>query len=244
MWLNNSDDYKTTKYVYDNIDFSKHQELKKLENYIVFKNIWTIGGDGWAYDIGFGGIDHVLSSGENVKILVLNTEVYSNTGGQASKSTPIGTVAKFASLGKKNYKKDLAKIAMAYPNTYVAQISLGANMMQTIKALTEANNHKGPAIVIAYCPCISHGIKGGMSCSVEEESLATKCGYFPIFRYDGSKFTLDSSTPNFDLYDDFLAGQTRYSMLKNINPEKAKEILNQNKKEAIKRFEFYKELSK
>ncbi len=241
-WLNNSDNYEITKEVYNKIDYKKHPKLKKLKNYIIAKNIWMIGGDGWAYDIGFSGIDHVLSSGSNVKILVLDTQVYSNTGGQASKSTPISMVAKFASEGKKSYKKDLARIAMAYPNTYVAQISLGANMNQAIKALNEANKHQGPAIVIAYCPCISHGIKGGMSNTVEQQALATKCGYFPIFRYDGDTLTLDCN-PNFDLYDEFLNSQTRYSMLKTINPKKADELLKLNKNQAIKRFEYYKRIN-
>ena len=245
-WLNNSNDYKITKEVALNIDYEKHPKLKELENYIVAKNIWAIGGDGWAYDIGFGGIDHVLSSGSNINVLVLDTQVYSNTGGQASKSTPEGMVAEFAAQGKKNYKKDLARIAMAYPNAFVAQISLGANMMQAIKAISEAIKHDGPSIIIAYCPCISHGIKAGMGCSVEEEALATKCGYFPIFRYDGSKdeFILDSPNPDFSLYDEFLNNQTRYSMLKTVNPENADEMLKANKEEAMKRFNYYKSLVK
>lgn len=245
-WLNNSNNYSITKEVSLNIDYEKHSELKSLKNYIVADNIWTIGGDGWAYDIGFGGIDHVLSSGANVNILVLDTEVYSNTGGQASKATPEGMVAQFASQGKKNYKKDLARIAMAYPNVFVAQISLGANMNQAIKAINTAINHDGPSIIIAYCPCISHGIKDGMECSVEEEALATKCGYFPIFRYDGTndEFILDSPNPDFDLYDEFLNNQTRYSMLKTVNPDKAKAMLKVNKEAAIKRFNYYKSLVK
>ena len=245
-WLNNSNDYEITKEVASKIDYKKHPKLNELKNYIVSKNVWAIGGDGWAYDIGFGGIDHVLSSGANINILVLDTQVYSNTGGQASKSTPEGMVAQFASQGKKNYKKDLARIAMAYPNIYVAQISLGANMTQAIKAISEAIKHEGPSIIIAYCPCISHGIKAGMGCSVEEEALATKCGYFPIFRYDGTtdKFTLDSPNPDFSLYDEFLNNQTRYSMLKTVNPDKADDMLKANKEAAIKRFNYYKSLVK
>ena len=245
-WLENSNDYNITKEVYENIDFEKHYKLKDYKNYIVAKNVWAVGGDGWAYDIGFGGIDHVLSSGSNINILVLNTEVYSNTGGQASKATPEGMVAEFAASGKKNYKKDLARIAMAYPNVYVAQVSLGANMMQTIKAFNEAIKHDGPSIIIAYCPCISHGIKAGMGCSVEEEALATKCGYFPIFRYDGTsdEFSLDSPNPDFCLYDEFLNSQTRYSMLKTVNPNQADEMLKINKEEAMRRFNFYKSLVK
>jgi len=241
-WLNNSNDYKITKGVYENIDYDKYPELKDLKNYITSRSIWAVGGDGWAYDIGFSGIDHVLSSGDNINILVLDTQVYSNTGGQSSKSTPKGAVAQFAATGKKNNKKDLARIAMSYPNVYVAQVSLGANMMQVIKAFDEANKHIGPSIIIAYTPCISHGIKGGMGQSVNMEALATKCGYFPTFRYNG-QFTLDSKNPDFDLYDEFLNKQSRYTMLKAVNPEKAKELLEENKENAIKRFEYYQNLS-
>ncbi len=241
-WLNNSNDYKITKEVYENIDYDKHLELKDLKNYITSRSIWAVGGDGWAYDIGFGGIDHVLSSGDNINILVLDTQVYSNTGGQSSKSTPKGAVAEFAATGKKNNKKDLARIAMSYPNVYVAQVSLGANMMQVIKAFDEANKHNGPSIIIAYTPCISHGIKGGMGQSVNMEALATKCGYFPTFRYNGD-LTLDSKNPDFGLYDEFLNKQSRYTMLKAVNPEKAQELLEENKENAIKRFEYYQNLA-
>ncbi len=242
IWLNNYNDYEVTKKVYDKIDYDKHEPLKELKNYIIKPSIWEVGGDGWAYDIGFGGIDHVLSSGDNINILVLDSQVYSNTGGQSSKATPKGAVAKFAANGKKTSKKDLARIAMSYPNVYVASVSLGANMMQTIKAFEEAEKHDGPSIVIAYTPCISHGIKGGMANSVNMEKLATDCGYFPIFRYDGNTFTLDSKEPNFDLYDEFLNNQTRYSMLKAVNKDKAEELLKLNKENAIKRFEYYKNL--
>ena len=240
-WLQNSNDYKITKEVYDNIDYNKHPKLKELKDNIISKKIWAIGGDGWAYDIGFGGIDHVLSSNANINILVLNTESYSNTGGQASKATPEGAVAEFAGLGKKTYKKDLARIAMAYPNVYVAQISLGANKMQAIKAIDEANKHVGPSIIIAYSPCIAHGIKKGMGESINMEDLATKCGYFPIFRYDKT-ITLDSKNIDFNLYEEFLESQTRYSMLKTVNPEKAKEMLKLNKEAAMQRYEYYKSL--
>ncbi|MBR2840636.1 MAG: pyruvate:ferredoxin (flavodoxin) oxidoreductase [Bacilli bacterium] len=241
-WLDNSNDYSITKEVYSNLDYEKHPKLKELKNYIISKKIWAVGGDGWAYDIGFGGIDHVLSSNSNINILVLNTESYSNTGGQMSKATPKGAVLEFASSGKKTYKKDLARLAMSYPNVYVAQINLGANMMQAIKAINEANNHTGPSLIIAYCPCIAHGIKGGMGNSMNISKLATKCGYFPIFRYD-EKLTLDSKDPDFDLYEEFLNCQTRYSALKKINEVEAEVILNSNKKSAIKRYEYYKSLA-
>ena len=238
-WLNNSNDYKITKEVEEKIEYEKHPKLKELKNYITSKNIWAVGGDGWAYDIGFGGIDHVLSSNTNINILVLNTESYSNTGGQQSKASPKGAVLEFASLGKKTYKKDLAKIAMSYPNTYVAQINLGANMNQAIKAITEANGHNGPSIIIAYSPCIAHGIKKGMCESINIEKLATKCGYYPIFRYDG-EFILDSKNPDFDLYEEFLNSQNRFTMLKTVNKEKACILLKENKENAIKKFEYYK----
>ena len=158
-----------------------------------------------------------------------------------SKASPKGAVLEFASLGKKTYKKDLAKISMSYPNTYVAQINLGANMNQAIKAINEANNHNGPSIIIAYCPCIAHGIKKGMCESINIEKLATKCGYFPIFRYD-EKFMLDSKTPDFDLYEKFLNSQNRFTMLSKVNKEKANTLLKENKENAIKRFEYYKSL--
>ena len=241
-WLENSNDYKITKEIYDKIDYDKHPKLLKLKNYIISRSIWAVGGDGWAYDIGFGGIDHVLSSGDNINILVLDSQVYSNTGGQSSKATPVGAVAEFAAFGKKNSKKDLARIAMSYPNTYVAQVSLGANMMQVVKAFEEANKHEGPSIIIAYTPCIAHGIKGGMSQSVNMEALATKCGYFLTFRYNG-KFILDSKNPDFDLYDEFLNRQTRYTTLKKVNPTRADELLRMNKENAMKRFEYYKSLA-
>src|SRR5574344_880611 len=216
-WLSDADNYQNTKYVYDNLTNMSH-ELRELKDYIISRVVWTIGGDGWAYDIGYSGIDHVLASNDNVNILVLDTQVYSNTGGQASKASPKGVIAEFASNGKKTAKKDLARICMSYQNAYVAQISLGANPNTTIKVMTEAVNHKGPSIIIAYSPCISHGIKGGLINSVDIEKLAATSGYFPIFHYnpDTKVFTLDMKA-DFDKYEDFLMTQTRYSMLKTIN---------------------------
>jgi len=241
-WLDNKDDYTTTKKVYDSIDYNKYPDLIPLKDNIVKRNIWTIGGDGWAYDIGFSGIDHVLASNDNAKILVLDTQVYSNTGGQSSKATPKGSVALFASSGKNTNKKDLAKMMMTYPDVYVAQVSLAANPMQTIKSFREANSYKGPAIIIAYAPCIAHGIKGGMNNSLDMEKEAVKCGYFPIFRRNpDTKFMLDSEA-DFTLYDDFLMKQSRYSTLTKINKE-GKELLKQNKENAIKRYEYYRSLT-
>ena len=209
------------------------------------RSVWTLGGDGWAYDIGFGGIDHVLSSGENVNILVLDTEVYSNTGGQASKYSRIGQVAQFADNGKKTAKKDLFKIAMGYPNCYVANISLGSNFMQTIKAFKEAEEHNGPSIIIAYCPCIEQGIKGGMCNATSEQKLVVECGYTTLMRYNpvDEKLTIDSKEPDFDKFDTLLNNEVRYNSLVKKNPELAKEVLELNKQDAIKRYNYYKELA-
>lgn len=245
-WLENINDYQITKEVYESLDFDTlPKDLIALKDYIVARSIWTIGGDGWAYDIGFGGIDHVLASSDNVNILVLNSEVYSNTGGQSSKASPKGSIAAFTSSGKQVAKKDLARVAMAYPHVYVAQVSMGANPMQTIKAFTEAANYNGPSIIIAYSPCISHGIKGGMENSMESEKLATLSGYFPTFRYhpETKKFTLDSKNVDFEKYEDFLNSQTRYKMLKEINPEKASELLKSQKENAMARYRYYQSLT-
>ena len=240
-YIENINSYEITKKVYDEIDFNKYSKLIPYKDYIVKRNIWTIGGDGWAYDIGFSGIDHVLASGENAKILVLDTQVYSNTGGQASKATPIGSTALFASGGKTTPKKDLSRMMMSYPNVYVAQVSLGYNPMQLIKTLKEANEYNGPSIVIAYSPCISHGIKGGMTNSLEIEKEAVKCGYFPIFRYHPEKgFSLDSDA-DFDLYEEFLLKQNRYNSLSKVS-DNASYLLEQNKIEAMNRFEYYKNI--
>lgn len=238
-WLENYDDYEITNDVYNNLTPNIPKELEELKQYIPSRNYWCIGGDGWAYDIGFSGIDHVLSSNDNINILVLDTEVYSNTGGQSSKSSPLGSIASFASSGKKTNKKDLARIAMSYKNAYVAQISLGANMMQVIKTLKEANDYNGPSIVIAYCPCISHGIKNGLSNSTNIQRLAVECGYFNIFRrHPINGFTLDSKKVDFDLYEEFLNLQTRYSMLDKIIENK-NELINENKRFAEERYNYY-----
>ncbi len=245
-WLDNYNDYEITKKVYESLDYSLcPKELVDLREYITYRSIWTIGGDGWAYDIGFGGIDHVLASGDNVNILVLDTQMYSNTGGQSSKSSPKGSIAPFTMSGKKQNKKDLAKYALTIPGVYVAQISLGANMMQVLKAFREAENYKGPSIIIAYAPCISHGIKGGMQNSVEMQKKAVECGYFPIFRYNplDDLFNLDSKNVDFNLYNDFLNLQNRYLSLKKVNPNEADGLLLSNKEDAIRRFEYYKNLS-
>ena len=200
------------------IDETKIKELLPLKNFIRPKSVWMIGGDGWAYDIGYNGIDHVLANKENINILVLDTEVYSNTGGQASKSTRTGAVAKFASAGKETAKKDLAKIALTYPHVYVATISLGANPQQAIKVLQEAESYNGPSIIIAYAPCIAQGIIKGMKNSIEEEKEATRSGYFPIFHYnpETKEFKMDSKS-DFSRYEEFILGEDRYRSLEKIS---------------------------
>ncbi len=236
-------DYEASCLLYEAVDDLKIKELIDVKEFIKTKSFWIIGGDGWAYDIGFNGLDHILSTRENVNILVLDTEVYSNTGGQSSKSSKIGSVAKFTANGKENAKKDLAKIALTYPHVYVGAVSLGANMQQVIKTFTEAKNYNGPSIIIAYAPCIAQGILKGMSNSIAEEKLATEVGYFPIFRYnpETKEFHLDSKA-NFDGYMDFLMGETRYRVLNKLNPERASKLYDENKENAIKRYEFYKNL--
>ncbi len=222
--------------VYNELDYDDFKEIVPYKKYIKEKSIWLVGGDGWAYDIGFGGIDHVLSTSDDINVLVLDTEVYSNTGGQASKSTRPGAVAKFAASGKQNSKKDLASIAMTYDNVYVGTISLGANPAHTVKTIIEAENHKGPSILIAYAPCIAHGIKTGMKDSINEEKLATNSGYFPLYRYNPNtkKFTLDSGA-NFDKLDELLERENRY--------KGSKELLDKNKQDIRNKYEKLKELA-
>ena len=246
-WLENQNDFVITLKVKEALERENvSSELQAYLDYLPARTVWAIGGDGWAYDIGFGGIDHVLSSEENVKILVLDTEVYSNTGGQMSKSSHIGQVAEFADLGKRSHKKDLFRIAMSYPNCYVASISLGANMMQTLKVFKEAQAHQGPSIILAYAPCIEHGIKGGMSCTTEEQRLAVEVGYTILMRYkpEDERLYIDSKTPNFDRYREFLDREVRYRSLQIKNPSMAEVLLENNKQTAIKRYHYYEKMSK
>ena len=207
------------------------------------KSVWIFGGDGWAYDIGFGGLDHVIASGENVNILVFDTEVYSNTGGQASKATPVGSVAQFAAAGKAMKKKDLAAIAMSYGYVYVAQVAMGADFNQCIKAMTEAESYNGPSIVICYAPCINHGIKGGMGIAQKEEEKAVAAGYWNCFRFDPrladegkNPFMLDSKAPSAS-YRDFIMGEVRYNRLARSNPERAEKLFTEAEDIAEKKYE-------
>lgn len=221
-------------------------EIEKEKNYLVKKSIWIIGGDGWAYDIGYGGLDHVLASGADVNILVLDTEIYSNTGGQASKATPASAVAKFAAGGKKTRKKDLGLMAMSYGDVYVAQIAMGANMNHTLKVLLEAESYKGPSLIIAYAPCISHGIRTGMGTSIRQEKRAVDAGYWHLFRYDPrlkdegkNPFILDSRDPK-ESYQEFLQSEIRYTQLANVFPEASKKMYELSEQYANERLERYK----
>ena len=221
------------------------KEILAQKNYLSKKSQWIFGGDGWAYDIGFGGVDHVLASGRDINVMVFDTEVYSNTGGQSSKSTPTGAIAQFAAGGKETKKKDMASIAMSYGYVYVAQISMGADFNQTVKAIAEAEAYPGPSLIIAYAPCINHGIKKGMAKAQTEEELAVKCGYWHNFRFNPAadkKFALDSKTPDMENYMDFLNGEVRYNSLQRQNPEKAARLFAKNQSEAKARYEYLQKL--
>jgi len=219
-------------------------QILKSRDQLSKKTFWMFGGDGWAYDIGFGGLDHVLASGENINVLVVDTEVYSNTGGQSSKATPIGAVAQFASSGKKSPKKDLGRIFMTYGNVYVAQVAMGADPNQLMKALREAEAYDGPSIVIAYTPCLSHGLKCGMGNAQAEMKRAVDAGYWILYRYNPSMenpFTLDSKAPSLP-YAEFLAGETRYASLKRTFPENAEKYFAKGEILAADRYEQYQKM--
>ena len=228
----------------EGVDCDVCKDIVKNKDFLAKKSQWIFGGDGWAYDIGFGGVDHVLASGQDINVMVFDTEVYSNTGGQSSKSTPTGAIAQFAAGGKEVKKKDMASIAMSYGYVYVAQIAMGADFNQTVKAIAEAEAYPGPSLIIAYAPCINHGIKKGMSKAQTEEELAVKCGYWHNFRFNPAaenKFTLDSKAPTED-YQAFLDGEVRYNSLKRSNPEKAARLFAKNESEAKARYEYLNKL--
>ena len=261
-WLENMDDPKSTKAaagmilprlssVVDNPRGNEVLEvIRNHKDYLVKKSVWVFGGDGWAYDIGFGGLDHVLASGEDINVLVMDTEVYSNTGGQSSKATPTAAVAKFAASGKKIRKKDLGMIAATYGYVYVAQVSMGANMNQTLKAIREAESYDGPSLVIAYAPCVNHGITSGMGTSVKQEKKAVDTGYWHLYRFDPrltdegkNPFVLDSKEPK-EPFRDFLESEVRYTSLKRSFPEVAEELFQEAEKSAKARYESYKRMAR
>lgn len=227
------------------------KQLLALKNYFVKKSVWMFGGDGWAYDIGYGGLDHVIASGDDVNLLVMDTEVYSNTGGQASKSSPVGSVAKLAAAGKRARKKDLGKMAMAYGHVYVAQVAMGANQAQYLKAIREAEAYAGPSLIIAYSPCINHGIKKGMATAQAEEKRAVDAGYWQLYRYNPAleaegknPFQLDSKEPNWNEYMNFIKSEVRYtSLTKAVSVEKAEELYKTCMEDAQWRYNSYKRLA-
>jgi pyruvate-ferredoxin/flavodoxin oxidoreductase len=223
------------------------RKIVELNSYFVDKSVWSLGGDGWAYDIGYGGLDHVLASTRNINVLVLDTEVYSNTGGQSSKSTPLAAVAKFAAAGKRTGKKDLGLISMSYGHIYVASVCLGANMNQVVKAFLEAESYDGPSLIIAYAPCIAHGIDMGKT--IEEEKKAVACGYWPLYRFDPrlseegkNAFIYETKDPQTDMLD-FLMGETRYKTLKWQFPEVADKLYERAVQFKKDKHEFYKKLT-
>ena len=253
LWITNKDDAELSKEVSAKIvvslannENSIANEILSLEKYLTKKSIWVFGGDGWAYDIGFGGLDHVLASGKDINVLVLDTEVYSNTGGQSSKSTPIAAVAKFAAAGKRVRKKDLGMIATTYGYVYVAQVAMGANQGQTLKALREAESYNGPSLVIAYAPCISHGLRKGMGQAQTEQKSAVDCGYWQLWRYDPrleeegqNPFQFDSKEPDWKKFRSFLMGEVRYTQLLKSFPSEAEELFKAAEENAKWRYRSY-----
>ncbi len=226
------------------------KEILDLKQYLIKKSVWAFGGDGWAYDIGYGGLDHVIASGEDINILVMDTEVYSNTGGQASKATPVGAVAKFAASGKKIRKKDLGAMAMTYGYVYIAQVAMGASQSQFLKALKEAESFPGPSLIIAYSPCINHGLRAGMGKTQEEEKRAVEAGYWQMYRYNPAledegknPFLLDSKEPEWSKFHDFLNGEVRYTSLRSAFPAEAEVLSKAALKNAKRRYESYQRLA-
>jgi pyruvate-ferredoxin/flavodoxin oxidoreductase len=228
------------------IDDPRAADLATHADYLVQSSVWIVGGDGWAYDIGFGGLDHVFASGRNVNILVLDTEVYSNTGGQTSKATPRAAIAKFAAGGKTTAKKDLGMIAMSYGDVYVAQVAMGANMTQVVKAFAEAEAHDGPSLIIAYSPCIAHGID--MSDMMGHQKMAAQSGYWPLYRYDPRReehgehgLQLDSRKPT-SSFRDFAMTEARFAMLARANPAVADQLLDQAQADIDNRWHLYEQM--
>lgn len=256
-WIDNREDAKATEEVYNELVPMLEKcgcdicnRLYENRQFIIKKSQWIIAGDGAAYDIGYGGLDHVIASGENVNILVVDTEVYSNTGGQASKATPVGAIAKFAASGKRVKKKDLGMIATTYGYVYVAQVAIGANPAQYIKALREAEAYDGPSLIIAYAPCINHGIKAGMGKTQAEQKKAVECGYWHLWRYNPTlsnegknPFTLDSNEPDWSKFQAFIDGEVRYNSLKKAFPQEAEELFKASQANALWRYNSYKRMA-
>lgn len=256
-WIDNREDAKATEDVYNELVPMLEKcgcdicnRLYENRQFIIKKSQWIIAGDGAAYDIGYGGLDHVIASGENVNILVVDTEVYSNTGGQASKATPVGAIAKFAASGKRVKKKDLGMIATTYGYVYVAQVAIGANPAQYIKALREAEAYDGPSLIIAYAPCINHGIKAGMGKTQAEQKKAVECGYWHLWRYNPTSanegknpFTLDSNEPDWSKFQAFIDGEVRYNSLKKAFPQEAEELFQASQANALWRYNSYKRMA-
>ena len=257
-WINNMLDADKTKelaakiipMVEANKDKCNHcKQIAELQQYLVKRSQWIIGGDGASYDIGYGGLDHVIASGKDVNILVLDTEVYSNTGGQSSKATPVGAIAKFAAAGKRVRKKDLGLMATTYGYVYVAQIAMGADQAQTLKAIREAEAYPGPSLIIAYAPCINHGLVKGMGCAQQEAKEAVAAGYWNLYHYNPdlkkegkNPFVLDSKEPTLNLRD-FLMGEVRFSALTRTFPEEAEKLLAEAELDAKEKYQEYKKLA-
>jgi pyruvate-ferredoxin/flavodoxin oxidoreductase len=254
-WIENKENAEESKKLAEQIipiieagkDKCAHcKQLCELEGYLVKRSQWIIGGDGASYDIGYGGLDHVIASGKNVNILVLDTEVYSNTGGQSSKATPLGAIAKFAASGKRVRKKDLGMIATTYGYVYVAQIAMGADAAQCLKAIKEAEAYDGPSLIIAYAPCINHGLKAGMGKSQAEEAKAVECGYWHLWRYNPAleaegknPFSLDSKEPQWDKFQDYLMGEVRFASVAKQYPQEAAELFAAARENAQWRYRSY-----
>jgi pyruvate-ferredoxin/flavodoxin oxidoreductase len=257
QWIENKDDGDATKELrskmlplLQNNPNPLAAEIASLERYIVKKSIWVFGGDGWAYDIGFGGLDHVLAMGQDINVLVLDTEIYSNTGGQSSKSTPIAAVAKFAASGKRIRKKDLGMMITTYGYVYVAQVAMGANQGQFLRALKEAEAYKGPSLIIAYSPCISHGLKKGMGSAQWEEKQAVESGYWHLWRYNPAleaegknPFIMDSKEPDWNKFGDFLGREVRYTSLEKGFPEESEELYAAAQESAKWRYRSYQRMA-
>jgi pyruvate-ferredoxin/flavodoxin oxidoreductase len=233
----------------DEIIITICERIMRYKDFLVKKSIWALGGDGWAYDIGYGGLDHVLASGEDINVMVFDTEVYSNTGGQASKATPAAAIAKFAASGKRIQKKDLGKMAMDYGYVYVAQVGMGADKAQFLKAITEAEAYHGPSLIIAYAPCINHGIKKGMGKTQENIRDAVDCGYWNLYRFNPelkkqgrNPFLLDSKEPHTS-FQDYIMGQNRYVSLAKEFPDIAGSMFKKTENDAKNRYEEYKKMA-